>query len=69
MTTVYPFIIHLGRFEITGYGIMMMVGFLVGGWLIGLELKRRALRDEYAADIVVAGSSGTAASSAARSRS
>ena len=54
MTTVYPFVIHLGRFEITGYGIMMMVGFLVGGWLIGLELKRRALRDEYAADIVVA---------------
>ncbi|HET9294577.1 MAG TPA: prolipoprotein diacylglyceryl transferase [Gemmatimonadales bacterium] len=52
--TVYPFNIHLGPIEITGYGIMMMVGFLVGGWLIGLELKRRRLNQEYAADIVIA---------------
>jgi phosphatidylglycerol:prolipoprotein diacylglycerol transferase len=51
---IYPFVIHLGRFEITGYGIMMMVGFLVGGWLISLELQRRGLFEEYAADITVA---------------
>ena len=43
---VYPFIIHLGPLEITGYGIMMMLGFLVGGWLITLELRRRQLRDK-----------------------
>ena len=52
--TVYPFILHLGPLEITGYGIMMMVGFLVGGWLIALELRRRGLYEEYAADITVA---------------
>ncbi|HTS87954.1 MAG TPA: prolipoprotein diacylglyceryl transferase [Gemmatimonadales bacterium] len=51
---VYPFVIHLGRLEITGYGIMMMVGFLAGGWLIALELRRRGLYEEYAADITVA---------------
>jgi phosphatidylglycerol---prolipoprotein diacylglyceryl transferase len=51
---VYPFVIHLGPLEITGYGIMMMVGFLVGGWLISLELRRRGLYEEYAADITVA---------------
>jgi len=51
---VYPFIIHLGRLEVTGYGIMMMVGFLMGGWLIGLELKRQGLREDYAAEIVIA---------------
>ena len=51
---VYPFIIHLGPLEITSYGIMMMLGFLVGGWLITLELRRRQLREEYSADIVVA---------------
>jgi phosphatidylglycerol:prolipoprotein diacylglycerol transferase len=51
---VYPFVIHLGPLEITGYGIMMMVGFLVGGWLIALELRRRGLYEEYAADITVA---------------
>src|SRR5262245_38411834 len=52
--TIYPFILHLGKIEITGYGIMMMVGFLMGGWLITQELKRRALYEEYAADITVA---------------
>ncbi|HEU5049283.1 MAG TPA: prolipoprotein diacylglyceryl transferase [Gemmatimonadales bacterium] len=52
--TVYPFIIHLGPVEVTGYGIMMMVGFLVGGWLLGRELRRLGFREEYSADMVVA---------------
>jgi phosphatidylglycerol:prolipoprotein diacylglycerol transferase len=52
--TIYPLIIHLGSFEITGYGIMMMLGFLMGGWLIQLELRRRGLNEEYAADMTVA---------------
>ncbi|HEX6645177.1 MAG TPA: prolipoprotein diacylglyceryl transferase [Gemmatimonadales bacterium] len=52
--TVYPFVVHLGPLEVTGYGIMMMVGFLMGGWLIGQELRRLGLREEYSADIVVA---------------
>lgn len=52
--TIYPFVIHLGPLEITGYGIMMMVAFLVGGWLIGLELRRRKLSEDYAADMIAA---------------
>jgi phosphatidylglycerol:prolipoprotein diacylglycerol transferase len=52
--TVYPFIIHLGPLEITGYGLMMMVAFLMGGWLITLELKRRGLAEDYAADMIAA---------------
>lgn len=52
--TVYPFILHLGPLEITGYGLMMMVGFLTGSWLIQLELRRRSLREEYASDITLA---------------
>ena len=51
---VLPFKFHLGPLEITGYGIMMMVAFLVGGWLIGLELRRRHLREDYAAEITIA---------------
>lgn len=51
---IYPFALHLGPVELTGYGIMMMVGFLMGGWLITLELRRRGLYEEYAADITVA---------------
>jgi phosphatidylglycerol---prolipoprotein diacylglyceryl transferase len=52
--TVYPFILHFGPLEITGYGLMMMVGFLTGSWLVQLELRRRALSEEYASDMTLA---------------
>lgn len=51
--TVYPLKFFLGPLEITGYGIMMMVGFLMGGWVIQQELRRRGMNEEYAADIVI----------------
>jgi phosphatidylglycerol---prolipoprotein diacylglyceryl transferase len=51
---IYPLKFPLGPLEITGYGIMLMVGFLIGGWLITLELRRRGLNEEFAADITVA---------------
>jgi phosphatidylglycerol---prolipoprotein diacylglyceryl transferase len=52
--TIFPFVLHLGPLEITGYGLMMMVAFLMGGWLIAIELKRRGLAEDYAADAVAA---------------
>ena len=52
--TVFPFIIHLGPFEVTGYGLMLMVAFLMGGWLIARQLRENNLREDYAADIVAA---------------
>ena len=52
--TIYPFVLELGPLEITGYGLMMMVAFLRGGWLIAIELKRRGLTEDYAADAVAA---------------
>ena len=52
--TVYPFIIHLGPLEITGYGLMLMVAFLTGGWLIARQLREKNLREDYAADMVAA---------------
>ena len=51
--TVYPLIIHLGRFSLTGYGIMMMAGFLVSGWVYARELARRGLDTAVAWDTVV----------------
>ncbi len=51
--TVYPFIIHLGRFTLTGYGIMMMLGFLVAGWAYARELGRRGMDTAIAWDTVV----------------
>jgi len=51
--TVYPLNIHLGPLEITGYGIMMAIGFLMAGWAAQINLKERGLNPEYAADLVV----------------
>lgn len=53
--TVYPLVLRLGPIELTGYGLMMMVAFLMAGWAIQLELRRRQLDEEFAADIVIAG--------------
>jgi len=53
--TVYPFVLRLGPIEVTGFGLMMMVAFLMAGWAIQLDLRRRGLDEEYAADIVIAG--------------
>src|SRR5712671_7755087 len=53
--TVYPFVLHLGPIELTGYGLMMMVAFLMAGWAIQLDLRQRGLDEDYAADIVIAG--------------
>ncbi len=51
---VYPLQWDLGPIEITGYGIMLMVAFLMGGWLIALQLRQANLKEEYAADMVAA---------------
>ncbi len=52
--TIYPFVLHLGPFALTGYGLMMMVAFLMAGWAIQLDLRRQGLDEEFAADIVIA---------------
>ncbi|HUR94670.1 MAG TPA: prolipoprotein diacylglyceryl transferase [Gemmatimonadales bacterium] len=54
--TIYPFKIPLPFFphELTGYGLMMMIAFLMGGWLVTLELRRRRLSEDYSADMVAA---------------
>ncbi len=51
--TVYPFQIHFGAFTITGYGIMMMVAFLVAGWVYAKEVQRIGLDPGVAWDTVV----------------
>jgi len=51
--TVYPFVIHFGRFTITGYGLMMMAAFLMSGWIFAKELQRAGLATDIAWDAVV----------------
>src|SRR5204862_6898829 len=46
--------IHLGPLDVTGYGLMMMVAFLMAGWAIQADLRSRQASEDYAADIVFA---------------
>jgi phosphatidylglycerol:prolipoprotein diacylglycerol transferase len=52
--TVYPFTIHLGPLEITGFGLMVMSGFFMAGWAMQRWLEERGLNPQYAWDIVFA---------------
>src|SRR2546430_16624307 len=44
----------LGPLTNTGYGLMMMVAILMAGWAIQVDLRRRKMNEDYAADIVFA---------------
>jgi len=52
--TVFPLIFHLGPLMITGFGIMMMVAFLMAGWTIQLRLRDMKRGSLYAEHVVVA---------------
>lgn len=51
--TVYPLVLHIGSFSITGFGLMMMLAFILAGWAMQLDLRRRGLDEEFAADVVI----------------
>jgi phosphatidylglycerol:prolipoprotein diacylglycerol transferase len=53
--TVYPLLFHVGPLSVTGFGIMMMLAFIFAGWAMQLELRRRGLDEEFAADVVIGG--------------
>ncbi|UCG86035.1 MAG: prolipoprotein diacylglyceryl transferase [Gemmatimonadota bacterium] len=52
--TLYPLIFHVGPLEITGFGIMMMVGFLMAGWVVQRNLLDRKLGAGYAEQMIIA---------------
>lgn len=49
-----PAILGLKSIEITGYGVMMMFCFLVGGWLIDRECRRNKFASDYAGEMIIA---------------
>lgn len=49
-----PAIFGLKSFEITGYGVMMMFCFVIGGWLIDRECRRNRFASDYAGDMILA---------------
>ncbi len=51
---VYPLTFHIGPIEITGFGIMVMLGFFIAGYAIQIRLRELGLNEQYAWDMVVA---------------
>ena len=51
---MFPTLLKIGSFEITTFGFMMFLGFLIGGIVIGRQFRRSGLGDELASSVVIA---------------
>src|SRR5688572_30365201 len=55
---MYPTLLRFGSFEITTFGLMMFLAFIVGGWVLTRELGKHGIDDDAASSIVVAAAFG-----------
>jgi len=51
----HPFEIHLGPLTVTGFGIAVVLGFLIGKYVGERELARRGYPEEPVGDVVIGG--------------
>jgi phosphatidylglycerol---prolipoprotein diacylglyceryl transferase len=50
---MFPTLVKFHNFEITTFGLMMFLAFLVAGWVLTLGFRRYALSDDHASSIVM----------------
>lgn len=55
---MYPTLLRIGSFEITTFGLMMFLAFIVAGWVLARQLRREGMDDDVASSIVMAGAIG-----------
>ncbi|HKR65009.1 MAG TPA: prolipoprotein diacylglyceryl transferase [Thermoanaerobaculia bacterium] len=55
---MYPTLLKFGSFEITTFGLMMFLAFIVAGWVLAKQFRRAGLDDELASSMVVAAALG-----------
>lgn len=55
---MWPTLLKIGNFEITTFGLMMFLAFIVGGWILAKEFRRFGISEELASSIVVAAALG-----------
>lgn len=56
--TVEPVIFRLGSLEVSGFGLLVLAGFIAGAWVIRRELLRRGLAGNYAGEFFIAAAIG-----------
>ena len=55
---MYPTLLKLGAFEITTFGLMMFLAFIIGGWVLSRQLARNGISDDVASSMVMAAAIG-----------
>jgi phosphatidylglycerol---prolipoprotein diacylglyceryl transferase len=55
---MYPTLLRVGNFEITTFGLMMFIAFIVGGWVLSKQYRRYGLSEDLASSVVMAGAIG-----------
>jgi phosphatidylglycerol---prolipoprotein diacylglyceryl transferase len=55
---MWPTLFRYGNFEITTFGLMMFLAFVISGWILSRQFRRHGLGDEFASSMVVAAALG-----------
>ena len=55
---MWPTLVRFGNFEITTFGLMMFLAFVIAGWVMARLFRRYGLQEELASSMVVAGAIG-----------
>lgn len=55
---MYPTLFRFGSFEITTFGLMMFLAFVIGGWLLTKQFRRAGLSDDLASTLTMAAALG-----------
>ena len=52
---MYPILFHIGPFPINGYGFFILLGVLIGAFLIRNEARKRGVNPDFVIDLVLYG--------------
>jgi phosphatidylglycerol---prolipoprotein diacylglyceryl transferase len=55
---MYPTLVKFGNFEITTFGLMMFLAFVIAGWVLARQFRHYGLNEEVASSMVVAAALG-----------
>jgi phosphatidylglycerol:prolipoprotein diacylglycerol transferase len=55
---MFPTILKIGQFEITSFGVMMFLAFVISGWVLSRQFRRLGMDEELASSMVVAAALG-----------
>jgi phosphatidylglycerol---prolipoprotein diacylglyceryl transferase len=55
---MWPTVLKIGSFEITSFGLMMFLSFVIAGWMLAKQFRKFGLDEDVASSIVVAAALG-----------